>query len=303
LEVDMSHSKEIILVTGATGQQGGAVTRHLLKGGWKVRALVRDPSSPKAAALSKGGVELVKGDLYDRASVDAALTGVSGVFSVQNYWLKDVGFDGEVRQGKLLADAAKAARVKHFVYSSVGASYRGMGQKHFESKWVIEQHLEGLGVPRTVLRPAYFMENLAWQKPAISNGSYTGMGLPPAKTLQSVAVDDIGAFAALAFSKPRDFLGKTVELSGDELTEAQVAATLARVIGRDVKLAAPQAAGEPAPEMKAMWVFFSSQGYDADIPALRKLYPPLHTLEQWLRETGWANLPVLEIPAGGGWGR
>ena len=299
----MSQKNEVILVTGATGQQGGAVTRHLRTGGWKVRALVRDPSSPKAAALSKGGVELVKGDLYDRGSVDAALKGAAGVFSVQNYWLKDVGFDGEVRQGKLLADAAKAARVKHFVYSSVGASYRGMGQKHFESKWIIEQHLEGLGIPRTVLRPAAFMENLAWQKPAISNGSYTGMGLPPGKALQMVAVDDIGAFAALAFSRPRDFLGKTIELSGDELTETQVAATLARVIGRDVKLAAPQAREEPAPEMKAMGEFFSSQGYDADIPALRKTYRALHTLEQWLRETGWTNLPVMEVPAGGGWGR
>lgn len=133
----MSHAKEAIPVTGAAGQQGGAVTRHLLKGGWKVRVLVRDPGSQKAAALAGAGVEPANGDPYERASVDAALRGVAGVFSVQNYWLKDACFDGEVRQGKLPADAAKAARVKHVVYSSVGVSCRGMGRRHFESKWVI----------------------------------------------------------------------------------------------------------------------------------------------------------------------
>jgi uncharacterized protein YbjT (DUF2867 family) len=299
----VSHSNEVILVTGATGQQGGVVMRHLLSSGRRVRALVRDPSAPKAVAVAAAGAELAKGDLYDRPSLDAALRGVYGVFSVQNYWLRDVGFDGEVRQGKLLADAAHAAGVKHFVYSSVGAAHRGMGQKHFESKWIIEQHLHGLALPRTIFRPAAFMENYAWQKPAISNGTFSGMGLSPEKKIQVLAVDDIGAFVALAFSKPADFLGKTIELSGDELTEPQVASTFTKVIGRDVKLVPREVKGEPAPEMKAMWEFFNAKGYDADIPALRKLFPGLHTLEGWLRETGWEGLPVLPVPASQGWGR
>ncbi len=298
----MSHTNEIILVTGATGQQGGAVTRHLLRSGWPVRALVRDPSSPKAVELAKTGVELAKGDLYDRPSVDAALKGVHGVFSVQNYWLKDVGFEGEVRQGTLLADAAHAAGVRHFVYSSVGAAHRGMGQRHFESKWIIEQHLHALGLPRTIVRPAAFMENYAWQKPGISNGAFSGMGLSADKTLQIVAVDDIGGLVDLVFSKHREYLKRTIELSGDELTEPQIAATLAKVIGRDVKIAPREVKGEPAPEMKAMWEFFNARGYDADIPALRKLYTPLHSLEGWLRETGWEGLPVLPMPASSGWG-
>ena len=298
----MRQQKGVILVTGATGQQGGAVARHLISSGWSVRAIVRDPSSKKAAALAEPGANLVKGDLNDRPSIDAALKGAHGVYSVQNYWLPDVGFDGEVRQGKLLADAAHAAGVKHFVYSSVGAAHRGMGQKHFESKWIIEQHLGKLGIPRTILRPAAFMENYNWQKPAISNGTFAGMGLIPGKTIQIVAVDDIGGFAALAFSKPEDFLGKTIELSGDELTEAQIAATLAKVIGRGVKVGQREMKGEPAPEMKAMGEFFNGKGYDADIPTLRKLYPGLHTLEGWLRETGWEGLPVLPIPASTGWG-
>jgi uncharacterized protein YbjT (DUF2867 family) len=300
----MSDSKGVILVTGATGQQGGAAARHLVQGGWKVRALVRDPSAEKARTLEKTGVELAKGDLYDRPSVDQALKGVYGVFSVQNFWLPDVGFDGEVRQGKLLADAAKAAGVKHFVYSSVGAAHRGMGQKHFESKWVIEQHVQKSGLPFTILRPAFFMENVAWQKPAISNGGYGGIGLVSGKTQQMVAVDDIGAFAALAFSRQKEFLGRTIELSGDELTEAQIAETLSRVIGREVRPTPRAAGGGPSgDEMKAMQAFFNGKAYDADIPALRKVYPGLHTFEGWLRETGWEHLPVLPMPAPGAWGR
>ncbi len=298
----MRDSKRLIFVTGATGQQGGAVTRHLSRSGWRVRALVRNPQTDKAKALQKAGAELAKGDLYDRSSIDSALTGAHGVFSVQNYWLSDVGFDGEVRQGKTLAEAAQAAGVKHFVYSSVGAAHRGMGQKHFESKWIIEQHLAGIGVPSTIVRPAFFMENVAWQRPSISNGTYGGMGLDPDKTLQMVAVDDIGAFVALAFNGPGEYVGRTIELSGDELTEPQIASALSRVIGREVKLGQrPTAAGQ-AEEMKAMLKFFNGTAYNADIAALRKLYPGLHTFEGWLRETGWEKLPVLEVPASGGWG-
>jgi len=295
----MSGDGRVVVVTGATGQQGGAVMRHLLKDGWRVRALVRDPKSEKAQAAAKAGAELVAGDLNQRASLDAALKGSWGAFSVQNYWLPDVGFDGEIRQGKLLADAAKAAGVKHFLYSSVGAAHRGMGQKHFETKWLVEQHLHGLGMPYTILRPAAFMENIGWQRPAISNGTYSGMGLDPGKALQMVAVDDIGAFASLLFGDPP--AGKTIELSGDEVTEDAIAAALSRVIGRPVKLVQREPQGPQAEEMKSMRAFFNGQAYNADIPALRKRYPGLHTLDQWLAETGWKNLPVLPMPTGGRW--
>ena len=141
---------KVVLVTGATGQQGGAVATHLLKDGWDVRALVRDPDKEQAQALLSQGVQLVQGDLYDRASLDRAVDGIYGVFSVQNYWLPDVGYDGEIKQGKLLADAAKDADVEHFVYTSVGAAHRGMGQRHFESKWIIERYLEELDLPHTI---------------------------------------------------------------------------------------------------------------------------------------------------------
>lgn len=175
----MYSHEETILVTGATGQQGGAVTRHLLAGGWRLRALIRDPEKPAARALAENRVELVQGDLNDRASLNRALKGVYGVFSMQNFWLPDVGAEGEVRQGKTIADAATAAGVQHFVYTSVGAAHRGMGQAHFASKWEIEQHIRALGLPATILRPVSFMENYNWSRPQILNGTFSSRGLRP----------------------------------------------------------------------------------------------------------------------------
>jgi len=230
----MKNSEKIISVTGATGQQGGAAARHLLAKGWNVRALTRDPSKPAAQALAAAGAEIVQADNDDRASLDRAMQGAYGAFSVQNFWLPGVGAGGEIRQGKNIADAAKAAGIEHFVYSSVGAAHRGMGQAHFASKWEIEQYIQSLGLPYTILRPVAFMDNYNWQRAAITNGTFTGWGLRPDKGLQLIAADDIGAFAELVFAHPQDYLGKTLEIAGDELTEPQIAATFTRVIGRPV---------------------------------------------------------------------
>src|ERR1035437_8573648 len=138
-----------ILVTGATGQQGGAVTRQLLKQpSFAVRALTRDPAKPAARALAQAGAEVIRGDLDDPASLEHALEGVYGVFSVQNFM--EAGFDGEIRQGKLIADAAKAAGVQHFVYSSVVSADRHTALPHFESKWQIEMHIGQSGLSHSV---------------------------------------------------------------------------------------------------------------------------------------------------------
>src|SRR5512141_1016185 len=162
---------KVIAVTGATGQQGGAVARKLLADGWKVRALTRDVDKPAAQELASLGAEIFAGDMEKRAELDAAFQGAYGIFSVQNFWLPNVGFEGEIRQGKNVADAAKAAGIQHLVYSSVGAAHRGMGQKHFESKWIIEQYLHSLELPYTILRPAAFFENFNWERAAILNGT------------------------------------------------------------------------------------------------------------------------------------
>ena len=170
-------NNKIIAVTGATGQQGGAVARKLLAEGWQVRALTRDINKPAAQELKTLGAEIVAGDMDSRAELDAAFKGVYGVFSVQNYWLPNVQYEGEIKQGKNVADAAKAAGVQHLVYSSVGSAHRGMGQKHFASKWIIEQYIHTLDIPYTILRPVAFMDNNNWRRAYILSGTYTGMGL------------------------------------------------------------------------------------------------------------------------------
>jgi len=300
----MNHNQQIIAVTGASGQQGGAVARHLLKQGWKVRAMTRAANKPSAQALAEMGAELVPGDLDSQTELDAAFRGAYGVFSVQNFWLPNVGYEGEIRQGKAVAQAAKAAGVKHLVYSSVGAGHRGMGQKHFESKWMIEQFIHSLGQPFTILRPAAFMDNYNWSRPYILSGTFQTWGLRADKSLQVIAAEDIGAFVEMAFANPTQFLGKTIELAGDELTEAQIAEIFTKVIGRPVKLAGPQnpAGTAPTEEQIAMFNFFNGVGYDADIASLRSLYPELQNLEQYLRRNGWENAQPVPIPEKSGWG-
>ena len=280
-----------ILVTGATGQQGGAVARQLLKQpSFAVRALTRDPAKPAARVLAQAGAELIQGDLDDPASVKRAVEGAYGVFSVQNFM--ETGFDGEVRQGKALADAAKAAGVQHFVYSSVVSADRHTGLPHFESKWQIEQHIVESGFSHTILRPAFFMQNwFSYTREPILNGTLP-LPLNPQTPLQQISVQDIGAFAVLAFQNPPSWQGRTVELAGEELTMLRVAELLTRAVGRPVRyIQVPwdqfrQNAGE---EMTKMYRWFNDIGYHVDIAALRKEHPNLATLEKVLSQQDWAH--------------
>jgi len=298
-------NNKIIAVTGATGQQGGAMAKKLLADGWQVRALTRDTDKPAAQELASLGAQLVPGDMDNRAELDAAFNGAYGVFSVQNFWLPNVGFEGEIRQGKNVADAAKDAGIQHLVYSSVGSAHRGMGQKHFESKWIIEQYIHSLDIPYTILRPVAFFENFNWERAFILNGTFNAIGLRPEKERQLIAVEDIAVFVALAFAHPEQYLGKTSELAGDALTESQLADTFTKVIGRPVKLTMPAGEGGRLSdeEMTAMFNFFNGEAYDADIPALRKLHPGLLTFEQYLRKNGWENAEPIPMPENSGWGR
>src|SRR3712207_5386326 len=161
------------------------------------------------------GAEVASGDLEDRASIERVLDGVDGVFSVQQFW--EAGAEGEVRQGVLLADAAKGAGVDHYVYSSVGSAHRETGIPHFESKWEVEEHVRGSGVPYTVLRPVYFMQNWEFMREPIFGGMLP-QPLDPDKPFQMVDANDIGVFAAMAFENPEGWIGREVDLAGDEMT-------------------------------------------------------------------------------------
>jgi uncharacterized protein YbjT (DUF2867 family) len=151
----MEH-EQVIAVLGATGRQGGAVARHLLADGRRVLALTRTPESQASGALRSAGAEVVRCDMDDVNSLLRAFTGAYGVYSVQNPMI--AGHDGEIRQGRNVADAAKAAGVKHVVYGSAGPGLRGTGVDSWDSKLIITEHLRASGIPLTVLRPTAFME-------------------------------------------------------------------------------------------------------------------------------------------------
>jgi uncharacterized protein YbjT (DUF2867 family) len=277
--------ERIILVTGATGKQGGAVAHHLLEQGWKVRALTRSPEKDAAVALQKKGVEIMKGDLDDPELLREALNNTYGVFSVQNSW--EHGVEKERIQGKTLADEAKRAGVSHFIYSSVGSAHRATAIPHFESKWDVEQHVRSTGLRFTILRPVFFMENFLAPDTlsAIRSGNLP-LGVDPAKSLQMIAVDDIGTFAALAFKTTSEYANKEIDIAGDELTGPQMAGILGKVLERDIVYRQT-----PIEQIRAfsedyarMIEWFNVKGYNADIPALRKIHPALMTFERWVRE-------------------
>jgi uncharacterized protein YbjT (DUF2867 family) len=286
-------AQQTILVAGATGKQGGAVVRHLRDDGFSVRALTRDPESDKARALRADGVDVVRGDLSERASLDPALEGVYGVFSMATPF--EQGMDAEVRQGTTLGDAAKAAGVQHYVYSSVGGAERQSGVPHFDTKWQVEEHLRSLDLPLTIVRPVYFFENFGgWGlQPNEGGEGYTlAMPLAPETTLQSVAVDDIGAFVARAFATPSESAGREFELAGDELSLAGYAAAISHDLGAPVGyFQVPwQAIKEQSEDIYLMYRYFEREGYQADIAALRAEYPSLHTFAQWLAGGGLGHL-------------
>jgi len=230
----MLNADGTVLVTGATGRQGGAVIRHMLPKGWKLRALTRNSTSHAAQELARQGVEVVQGDLEDPPSLDRAARGVYGIYSVQDFWT--VGAKREVQQGKNLADAAKKAGVQHFIYSSAGGAERNTGITHWESKWEIEKHIRKLALPATILRPAAFMET--YHILEVEVGILKGKLADPIrgdKPYQTIATDDIGAFVALAFERPQEFVGMELEIAGSELTNLEAAQVFGRVMGRRVK--------------------------------------------------------------------
>jgi len=285
------NSDKTVLVTGATGRQGGAVVRHLQPKGWRLRALTRNPDSYAAKQLARQGVELAQGDLDDPGSLERAARGVYGIYSVQDFWT--VGARREVQQGKNLADAAKNVGVEHFVYSSVGGAERRTGITHWETKWEVEEYIRSLKLPATVLRPVSFMET--YHILEVEVGLLKGKLADPIrgeKPYQTIATDDIGRFVALAFERPEEFIGLELEIAGSELTNVQAAEVFSRVLNRPVKfkklpmLIVKLFLGK---EFYEMFQWFNTKGYEANIPELRRRYPEihLHSLEEWLREDGW----------------
>jgi uncharacterized protein YbjT (DUF2867 family) len=280
-----------ILVSGATGRQGSAVVRHLLKDGWTVKALSRTPESALSKRIRGLGVEMVRGDMADMASLERAMEGCHGAYSVQNYF--EYGLEKEILYGKNMADAAKRAGVSHFIYNSVGGAERDSGVGHFESKYAIENHIRGIGLPYTILRPVAFMENYYIMQ--VYTGLLKGKLFDPIRgdrKFQTIAVDDIGAYAAYAFAHPEKLMGVELEIAGDELTNVERAAVLSKVMGKKVKygkmpmLLVRIFMGK---DFHQMFTWFNTAGFRADIAGNAGKYPGVRPMdfETWLLKEGW----------------
>lgn len=234
----MSNVTQTILVFGATGQQGGAVTRALRNTGWQVRAIVRDLHAEKAMALQSAGVELVKGNLDDPLSIHNAMKGAYGVFSVQpssgQGAMYGVSDEDEVRYGIQVADIAVESGVRHLVYSStdaIGDELTGMG--HFDSKARIEEHVRTLPINKTIVRPAAFMEMLLMPGFGLDEGRFNFF-MQPEQSMQLLALEDLGLIVAAVFADPERFGGSTLSVASDEVTGRDIERVFSEVAGRRI---------------------------------------------------------------------
>ena len=282
------------LVAGATGRQGGAVARHLLAAGARVRAMTRRPSSPAAQRLAATGAELVQADLDDPSSLARAADGAHAVFSVQDFW--QAGAAGEVRQGTALARAAAEAGVALVVQSTMATPRDAPGAPHvahFESKRTVERALADLGLPHALVGTVYFMDNVLdadqggrWTIPTLAGS------LAPHTELDVVAVDDVGAVAAAMLLDPGRFVGARADVVGDRLTVAAMRAAYRRASGRRARRWRL-----PAWALRRLNAEFAEQlawqnaaGFAPDAELTRELRPELVTFEAFVRAHGVTNL-------------
>ncbi|MDR2188143.1 MAG: NmrA family NAD(P)-binding protein [Azonexus sp.] len=295
----MSYSASPVLVTGATGAQGGATARALLAAGFPVRILTRDPQSPTAQALLTLGAEVIQGDMNEPASLVVAAEGAYGLFSVQR---PDVdGSDSERRHGYALLEAARQCGVRHLVHTSVceagrhqnfpGWENRRWYQKYWTDKWDIEEKARHAGFLHwTILKPAFMMDNFAQPKarsmfPHLQQGRII-TALRPDTRLQLTCADDVGAFAAAAFAAPARFDRRNIDLGAEALTMTEVAAILSRLLQKRAVAESVSPDEAKAAGLNPGWVrtqeWINEVGYRADLESLKGYGIPLTSFTAWI---------------------
>ncbi|HEY1204643.1 MAG: NmrA/HSCARG family protein [Bryobacteraceae bacterium] len=305
-------SGKTILVTGATGSQGGGVATHLLSSGrYAVRCLTRKPQSDRAAALRRAGAEVVQGDFEDVPSLKAAMQGCYGVFGVTNYW---EAFEREYPQGKNLVDAVAASGIEHFIFSSLPSvtklTHGQLDVPHVEIKARIEEYSRGLGLPATYVHVAFYYENFLTYFPPrrLEDGSFVFAFPQGDAPLAAVAVEDTGGVVAALFDRGAETMGRVVGVAGDEEPCQAYAATMSRVTGQriayqHVPREAFAALGFPgAEDLANMFEFFRRfvPSRRAEIEESRMLYPGMRSFETWLVENRERFRGVLSANSGAG---
>jgi uncharacterized protein YbjT (DUF2867 family) len=305
--------KKIIAVVGATGAQGGGLARAVLAdpdGGFAVRALTRDPSKDTAVALADRGAEVVQADLDDEASLTAAFDGAYGAYCVTNFWEHFSG-DKEVEQAGNLARAAKAAGIKHAIWSTFEdtrelipldddrmPTLQGHYKvAHFDAKAESNHFFTDLGVPTTFLLTSGYWENFIYfgWGPARGEDGVLAVTYPLGdKKLPSMAVEDIGKCAYAIFKAGAEYIGKTVGIAGGHPTGAEIAAAFTKALGEEVRYNDVPADvyrgfGFPGADDVGNMFQFKRDFNDAytgvrSLEFSRKLNPDLQTLDSWLEQ-------------------
>ena len=280
-----------VLVTGATGQQGGAVARALLQHGHAVRGLTRNTDSDAARALAGLGAELVQGDFTDRDSLLAAARGVDTIFLMTTPF--EAGVDAEAQQGLLMADVAREAGVGHVVFSSVASADKQTGIPHFDSKYQVEEAIAASGIPYTIVAPVFFMDNVLapWLMDSIQQGKLA-MAMPGDVNLQQVSTNTIGEFVRAVIERRETVFSKRFDLAEDELTGEESVGSIARDAGTTLHYEGFPAAylSEHNEDFAIMFEWFVSTGYSTDIPALKAAFPEVSwtTYAAWSAGVDWA---------------
>ena len=279
------NNDRLIAVTGATGRQGGAVARHLLADGWRVRALTRRPEAAPARRIAALGAEVVGADMANREQLVAAFRDAYGVFSVQNPMIS--GVDAEVVQGRNVADAAQRAGVQHVVYGSAGVGVPGTGVGSWESKHVIAAHMRALRLPLTVLRPMAFMDLMTDKAfvPPVSTWHLMPRLMGADRPVLWISVDDVGAIAARTFGDPDQFVGTELELVADIRSIEECRGIWREVFGRP-----PRRVPMPVwmfhrfvgTDLTTMWRWLRTADLHVDPARTRQILPAAMTVREWL---------------------
>ena len=290
----MVANKRKILVTGATGQQGGALARLLLQKKHEVYALIRSTKSesPKAQNLRNQGAKLVEADLDKPDSLEQATSGIDSVF-LMGTWV-EVGTEGEIRRGKMMVDIAKEKKIEHIVYSSVVNADKNTGILAFESKYKVEQHIKNSGIPYTIIGPTFFMDNLLSYSLAGLQQGQVALPLSPSRILQQSAVENIAEFSALALERRNSFIGKRIDIASDEITGEQAAKVLSNELGHKIRYeqVPMEQIRQASEDLAVMYEWFERIGTGVDVAALHKQYPEVNwlTFRDWVKSQNWGDL-------------
>lgn len=282
----MTRDDRVIVVTGATGRQGGAVARHLLSQHWRVRAITRTPGSTRSRELAALGVEMVRADMADPDAMRQACTGAHGVFSVQNPMIS--GADGEATQGRNVVDAAVAGGVSHLVYASAGPGTPHTGVAAWDVKLEMAGYARRHGLPLTVLRPMAFMELMTDRDlyPPVAAWHLMPRLVGEDRPIPWLSADDVGVIAARAFADPASFIGSELPLAGDVRTLAECRAIWRRVTGRS-----PRRVPMPVwlferfvgSDLTRMWRWLATHDVVVDPVETRAHHPDAATVEDFIR--------------------